>query len=423
MATLFGGGMDEQAMQRQLINQRAAEFAQLNPSQRLAQMGYSAGASLGGGLAKAMGVDVTDPTIKRASMLRSLASKYDTTTPEGLLQLAQELRTVDPDMAMQVSKAAQEMKLATAKTGVEEQKIAKGVLDVKQETALRDELSALGPNPTQEAILAVVTKYGSPDKVLAALQASADRGATREAQAAQQKERLDAQKERDKERIEAQKQMAQDRIDAQIEAAKLAGATRKEIVQMQIDGRNQIAQMMAALKQSTQGNKPLPASLQKEEGADLVSIDTYSSQQAALAPAIASLTPNTAGVRKLNLGPVQNMKYIAQNAAGNSTPESRAYEGLKSAVDTAVNLQVSAEKGVQTDKDVLRFAQALVAAYGRNDSQATLEALKRYNDALAVAAEKTQNRLESRRKSQNVEPYGFKAKATLGTPENPIKLD
>ena len=412
MATLFGGGMDEQAMQRQLINQRAAEFAQLNPSQRLAQMGYSAGAALGGGLAKAMGVDVTDPTIKRASMLRSLASKYDTTTPEGLTLLAQELRSVDPDMAMQVSKAAQEMKLATAKTGVEEQKIAKGVLDVKQETALRDELSALGPNPTQEAILAVVTKYGSPDKVLAALQASADRGATREAQAAQQKERLDA-----------QKQMAQDRIDAQIEAAKLAGATRKEIVQMQIDGRNQIAQMMAALKQSTQANKPLPASLQKEEGADLVSIDTYSSQQAALAPAIASLTPNTAGVRKLNLGPVQNMKYIAQNAAGNSTPESRAYEGLKSAVDTAVNLQVSAEKGVQTDKDVLRFAQALVAAYGRNDSQATLEALKRYNNALAVAAEKTQNRLESRRKSQNVEPYGFKAKATLGTPENPIKLD
>lgn len=120
MATLFGGGMDEQAMQRQLINQRAAEFAQLNPSQRLAQMGYSAGAALGGGLAKAMGVDVTDPTIKRASMLRSLASKYDTTTPEGLTQLAQELRSVDPDMAMQVSKAAQDMRLAVAKVGSEE---------------------------------------------------------------------------------------------------------------------------------------------------------------------------------------------------------------------------------------------------------------------------------------------------------------
>jgi hypothetical protein len=116
---------------------------------------------------------------------------------------------------------------------------------------------------------------------------------------------------------------------------------------------------------------------------------------------------------------------MAQNAAGNSTPESRAYEGLRSAIDTAVNLQVSAEKGVQTDKDVLRFAQALVAAYGKNDTTATLEALTRYKNALAKAAEKTQGRVESRRKSQNVEPYGFTSKpsSALGTPGNPIKLD
>lgn len=254
MATsLFGGGMDEQAMQRQLINQRAAEFAQLSPEQRFSQMGYSAGAALGGGLAKAMGVDVTDPTIKRASMLRSLASKYDTTTPEGLTQLAQELRTIDPDMAMQVSKAAQEMKLATAKTGVEEQKIAKGVLDVKQETALREELAALGPNPTQEAILSVVTKYGSPDKVLASIQASVDRAATREGQAALQKERLDA-----------QKQMAQERIDAQIEAAKQAGATRLEIAKMQNEGRQLIAGMTAGLRLQAMEDKKTEK-LQKEE--------------------------------------------------------------------------------------------------------------------------------------------------------------
>ena len=64
-----------------------------------------------------------------------------------------------------------------------------------------------------------------------------------------------------------------------------------------------------------------------------------------------------------------------------------------------------------------------MAAYGKNDTQATLEALTRYETSLAKAAEKTQARLESRRKSQNVEPYGFKPKATLGTPDNPIKLD
>lgn len=152
-------------------------------------------------------------------------------------------------------------------------------------------------------------------------------------------------------------------------------------------------------------SKPLPASLQKDEGKDLEAYDTYTAQKEALAPSITNLTPDAKGVRTLELGPLKNAKYVAQNLSGNSTPESRAYEGLKSAVDTAVNLQVSAEKGVQTDKDVLRFANALIAAYGRNDTQATLDALKRYNDSLDRAQQRVAGRVESRRKSQNVEPY------------------
>lgn len=202
---------------------------------------------------------------------------------------------------------------------------------------------------------------------------------------------------------EAQMQMARERIQAQIEIAKERGATQLQIAQMMQQGRVQLAQLAASMK--TSQPKMLPASLQKDEGKDLETIDTYTAQQQALQPALASLTPNEKGVRKLELGPVKNLQYAAQNLAGNSTPESRAYEGLKSAVDTAVNLQVSAEKGVQTDKDVLRFAQALIAAYGRNDSEATFQALKRYNDALVGAQERAKGRLESRRRSQGVESY------------------
>jgi hypothetical protein len=161
-------------------------------------------------------------------------------------------------------------------------------------------------------------------------------------------------------------------------------------------------------KEATGGagvSKPLPASLQKSEDKDLEAYDSYSSQKEALMPSIVNLTPDAEGVRKLELGPLKNAKYIAQNLAGNSSPESRAFEALRSAVGTAVNLQVSAEKGVQTDKDVLRFADALIAAYGKNDTQATLEALKRYYDSINRAQEKAAGRVESRRKSQNVEPY------------------
>ena len=68
-------------------------------------------------------------------------------------------------------------------------------------------------------------------------------------------------------------------------------------------------------------------------------------------------------------------------------------------------MQVSAEKGVQTDKDVLRFAKALIASYGRNDTEATMQALKRYQDAIVAAQDRAKGRVESRRKSQGVDPY------------------
>ncbi len=202
---------------------------------------------------------------------------------------------------------------------------------------------------------------------------------------------------------ETQLEAVRMRNEAMIQAARERGATQLQIAQLQIESRNQLAQLAAALKGSQP--KALPASLQKEEGKDLETIDTYTGQIQALTPALNALTPDEKGARKLELGPLKNIKYEAQLAAGNATPEALAYEGLKSAVDTAVNLQVSAEKGVQTDKDVLRFAKALVASYGRNDTNATMQALKRYQESIVNAQERAKGRVESRRKSQGVDPY------------------
>lgn len=193
------------------------------------------------------------------------------------------------------------------------------------------------------------------------------------------------------------------RNEAMIQAARERGATQLQIAQMQQESKMQLAQLAAAIK----GSQPklLPPSLQKDEGKDLETIDTYTGQINALTPALNALTPNEKGVRTLELGPLKNAKYEAQLAAGNSTPQALAYEGLKSAVDTAVNLQVSAEKGVQTDKDVLRFAKALIASYGRNDTEATMQALKRYQEAIVSAQDRAKARVESRRRSQGVDPY------------------
>jgi hypothetical protein len=81
-------------------------------------------------------------------------------------------------------------------------------------------------------------------------------------------------------------------------------------------------------------------------------------------------------------------------------------------------LKTDAAKGVQTDKDVLRFANELTAAFGKFDTKTTLDALNNFVTATNKARTNAEKRIESRRKSQGIEPYG----AAAGTPQNPIKL-
>jgi len=170
-------------------------------------------------------------------------------------------------------------------------------------------------------------------------------------------------------------------------------------------GNQQITRMLAEQKIDAAKNKPLPASLQKSEDEDLQAIDSYKATQKELYSPIQALTPDPVTKKsKLELGPVQNLRYQAANLTGNSTEESRAYADLQSAVRNAVNLKVSAEKGIQTDKDVLRFADALISANGKNDTKATLEALNKFNESIATAQKNTAKLIDQRRKSQGVAP-------------------
>jgi hypothetical protein len=359
---LFGVSPEQLMRQRQVTDaNNAFRFANLDPMQRAQMAIYQGSAGVARGVQGLLG---GDPELERISKIKQLSSQFDLSTPDGARQFAQALQPFAPQEAIMAVREADRMEqagLGRQKTAADIQRteslVAKEELSAAQEEKLRKELSNLPPNATEQQILSVVTKYGSPDKILQVLTQSQDRRA---------------------------------RIAA-------ASAGKAEAP-----------------------TKPLSASLQKSEDKDIEAIDTYLAQGEALKPSILNLTPDAKGVRTLELGPAKNAKYIAQNALGNSTPESRAYEALKSAVDTAVNLQVSAEKGVQTDKDVLRFANALIAAYGRNDTEATLQALKRYNEALDKAKNRTEARVDQRRVSQKVEPlFGGQQRTSVAQPEKP----
>lgn len=237
--------MSPQEMQAQLLNQRAAQFAQLDPNQQLGMMAYKAGSGIGTSLAGAFGVDVQDPTIQRATKLRELAGQYNTNTAAGLRQMADALRTTDPDMALQLSQKAAAMdleasKLQTeqarqmsqqaqaAKAMAEEGKILRG--EVKDEQ-LRSELAALPPEADDKAVEAVVRKYGKPDDIFKTLERRQTAEANRLAKAELEREKAET-REREKQRdMEFKQQMA-----AATQANRSAlTSVQREIAQTRLD--------------------------------------------------------------------------------------------------------------------------------------------------------------------------------------------
>ena len=413
VGSLFGVTPELYQEQRdQMARQRAMQLARLDPLEQASYGAARAGQQLGGAFASAMGVE--DPQMRLISQRNALARQFDVSTPEGLAQYGQALQQGgDTAGALEAIAMSRKMTQEMARTGqlqaAQRASLAtaqKTELSIEQENKLRNELSQLPPDATQEQVLGVITKYGSPDKILAVLQGTADKAAANQA-------RIDAANTANQARIDAAKVAA----DAKIEAAKLAGATALQIAQLRADSARELRQLTTSLK----GPKTLAPSLQKEEDKELELVDSLAARETSLAPAIASLTidPKT-GKPPLDLGPLNNAKYLAQNASGNSSVESRNFAALQRSIQEATNLKTDAAKGVQTDKDVLRFANELIAAYGGYDTKTTLEALNNFAKSTSKAKENAQKRIDSRRKSQGVEPYYGPA---AGTAQNPIKLD
>ena len=287
VAGLFG--LTPQAYQGQQYQQdlkRGYELAQLSPGAAAQANLMASVGQLGRGIAGAMGIE--DPQLKLISTRNTIAQQIDQTNPESILKgaqmlaqagdqqgamaLAQYARQAQGEMALvQQRKASEQASLATT---------AKTQLSIRQEEQLRDELSKLPPDATQEQILGVVTKYGSPDKVLATLQSSADRAAQREQSV----------------------QLQRERIDAQIQAAKDRGATQKEIAQMQIDGRTQIAELVASLKGPSAAVLKAQEKAEKQAEGQLALGDTLSTAET-LVKDLAKM----GGMTSTSKGPLANL--------------------------------------------------------------------------------------------------------------------
>jgi hypothetical protein len=157
---------------------------------------------------------------------------------------------------------------------------AKTEFGIKQEEKLRDELSALGPNITQDQILSVVTKYGPPEKVLAALQGSADRAAQRETTLL----------------------LGREKIAAKLESDLRDAKNDKEREQARIDSRKELALLMAALK------GPSAAVLKAQEKADKAAEGQLAlSDTIATAETLVKDLAKMGGMTSTSKGPLANL--------------------------------------------------------------------------------------------------------------------
>jgi hypothetical protein len=274
VASLFGLTPEMYGEQKRTSSlAEGIRLAQLDPAARGAAMTYAGARGLGDAIGGALGVQ--DPQLQLISTRNAIAKQIDQTNPESILQgaqmlaqagdqqgamaLAQYARQAQSEMALvQQRRAAEQSSLATA---------AKTQLSVRQEEELRSELSKLGPDATQDQVISVLTKYGPPEKVLAALTAAQSRTEATLARTAGLEAANLAKTEAAKTAADAALERAKVAADAQIEAARERGATAVQIAQLQTQAKRDLAQLAISLKESASAELLTPKEKQKREAA------------------------------------------------------------------------------------------------------------------------------------------------------------
>lgn len=220
--SLFGLGLPQQ-------QQAAPAF---NPLGNLSAMGAAAGASLRQNIAGAFGQQTPQQAL--SSIIQQTQQQTDLGTPEGLVQLANNLNQFPQFSGIALAMRQEASKLSEQKQKTQAEVFARGaqaqkdiietqvkLRQVNLDEQLRQELSQLPENATEEEFNKVLMKYGSPDKVIAALQAGEAR-----------RERMAFQREMQQQRID----LARQNLELRIEAADLKKMDKEEARQNKLQG-------------------------------------------------------------------------------------------------------------------------------------------------------------------------------------------
>ena len=308
--------------------------------------------------------------------------------------------------AMQVGqvaqKAIQDFGLSQAKIGSEQAQMQNYQAEtaIKQQTAAKEEqlrqaISALPPNATDDDYLAVVRQFAPAKEVMNVIEKK------QLANQARQAKTEDLQL-----RLEEESRRARERNDTLLEQARLQGANSRDLATMRIESNERMAAMDANNKRAIAELKGATTASAQGAPKDVAEAESV------LAGVDFTVKEITKAKKLLDTGKAvfdikQNAIARGSLATGKPTDNALAQLEVKRQVREGVNQLLVAAKGTQTEGDAQRAQEMYLAAENANSTKAWQAAM----DALLTAQEKVKAE-----KKAYISTRGFGAKTNVQDP-------
>lgn len=187
--SLFGGSPEEYLAERNrrdyldtvgVARQSAAPGSMMSPSLApFYQQAAQEGQIIGRGANAILGLfGVEDPELRKLRDVANLRTQFDLTTPGGIRQYARALNEKGyGDFATAASTIADRQEQTQLNLQKTRGEITRTEQTVEREDKLREELAKLPANATDQQVIDVVSRFGSPDAILRVRQDSLNRKA------------------------------------------------------------------------------------------------------------------------------------------------------------------------------------------------------------------------------------------------------
>lgn len=183
--------------------------------------------------------------------------------------------------------------------------------------------------------------------------------------------------------------IAKEKNDAMIEAARLRGEDQKTIAQMQIEGKKELANIAAALRQGQMAAKPLSTQDIKMAN-ELTSAVTDAEYGISEAKRFADMIDKGT----VKFGAVENLATKARSFAGQATPSDIAKSDLEKWITSSINAVLNQAKGVQAKDDAERAQRQIMEALDKNDPKLVKNGIVRIQKLLENTKENATSGLE-----------------------------